>query len=183
MPSSPLIENAIYESRRTKEQAEKAIAQVSEATLFEVLDEESNSIAMILKHISGNLLSRWTDFLTSDGEKLSRDRESEFRGDPSDTKEQLMEHWEAGWQRLLATLESLHPEDLGKTVRIRGEPCSVLEAIHRQMIHSAYHVGQIVFLAKHYAGSRWQSLTIPRGKSEEFRGAPGRPGGRRYWKR
>lgn len=183
MPSSPLIRNAIYESRRYKELAEKAVAQVPEAALFKGLDGESNSIAMIIKHISGSLLSRWTDFLTTDGDKSSRDRESEFRSNPLDTKERLMEHWEAGWQRLFATLESLQPEDLEKTITIRGEPCSVLEAIHRQMTHSAYHIGQIVFLAKHYAGSRWQSLSTPRGKSEEFRAAAGRPGGRSYWKR
>lgn len=183
MPQSPLIGNAIFEFRLMKERAEKAIAQVPEAALFQVLDEESNSIAMILKHLSGNLLSRWTDFLTSDGEKPSRDRESEFRSEPSDTKERLLERWEAGWWCLFAALESLQPEDLEKTVTIRGEACSVLEAIHRQMTHSAYHVGQIVFLAKHYAGSRWQSLTIPRGKSEEFRATGGRPGGRSYWKR
>ena len=183
MPSSTLICNAIFESRRFKELAEKAVAQVPEAALFQVLDEESNSIAMILKHISGSLLSRWTDFLTSDGDKPSRDRESEFRNEPSDTKERLMERWEASWRCLFAALESLQPEDLEKIITIRGEPCSVLEAIHRQMTHSAYHVGQIVFLAKHYAGSRWQSLSIPRGKSEEFRAAPGRRGARQYWKR
>lgn len=183
MPSSPLIRNAIYESRRYKELAEKAIAQVPEAALFEVLDEESNSLAMLLKHLSGNLLSRWTDFLTTNGDKPARDREAEFRSDPSDTKERLLERWEAAWRCLLATLESLQPGDLEKTITIGGEPCSVLEAIHRQMTHSAYHVGQIVFLAKHSARSRWQSLSVPRGKSEESRAALGRAGGRRYWKR
>ena len=183
MPSSPLIRNAIYESRRFKELAEKAVAQVPEAALFQVLDEESNSIAMILKHISGSLLSRWTDCLTSDGDKPRRDRESEFRHEPSDTKERLMERWEAGWQCLFAALESLQPADLEKTVTIRRESCSVLEAIHRQMTHSAYHVGQIVFLAKHYAGGQWRSLSVPRGKSEKWSADASRPNARPYWKR
>jgi hypothetical protein len=170
MSSAILIRNAISASRRYKEVAEKAIAQIPEAALFKVLDEESNSIAMIIKHISGNLTSRWTDLLTTDGDKPWRDRDSEFRSEPSDTKEKLLERWEAGWRCLFAALESLQPEDLERTVRIRGEPCSVLEAIHRQMMHSAYHVGQIVFLTKHYAGSDWKSLSIPRGKSKGFRG-------------
>ena len=183
MPKASLIQNAMYESRRLKELAEQAVAQVPEAALFEVLDEESNSIAMILKHLSGNLASRWTDFLTTDGDKPNRDRESEFRSEPSDTKERLLEQWEAGWRCLFATLESLQPEDLEKTVTIRGEPCSVLEAIHRQMTHSAYHVGQIVFLAKHHAGGKWQSLSVPRRKAEESSTGRSQPSRRPYWKR
>ena len=183
MSSSPIIRNAILESRRLKEVAEKAVAQTPDAALFAVLDEESNSIAMLLKHIAGNLLSRWSDFLASDGDKPGRDRESEFRTDPSDTREQLMKRWEAGWSCLFAALEALQPEDLAKTVTIRGEPCSVLEAIHRHMTHTAYHVGQIVLLAKHSARSQWKSLSIPRGKSKEVTGVPGRPGSRSYWKR
>ena len=183
MPTASLIQNAIYESRRLKELAERAVAQVPEAALFEVLDEEANSIAMILKHMSGNLASRWTDFLTTDGDKPNRDRESEFRSEPSDTKAQLLERWEAGWGCLFATLESLQPEDLDRTVTIRGEPCSVLEAIHRQMTHSAYHVGQIVFLAKHHAGGKWQSLSVPRRKPEESSASQSQPSRRPYWKR
>ncbi|OFV98428.1 MAG: hypothetical protein A3H28_16325 [Acidobacteria bacterium RIFCSPLOWO2_02_FULL_61_28] len=183
MPNASLIQNAIYESRRLKELAERAVAQIPEAALFEVLDEESNSIAMILKHMSGNLASRWTDFLTTDGDKPNRDRESEFRSEPSDTKAQLLERWEAGWGCLFATLESLQPEDLDRTVTIRGEPCSVLEAIHRQMTHSAYHVGQIVLLAKHDAGGKWQSLSVPRRKAEESSTGQSQPSRRPYWKR
>ncbi len=182
MSSSLFLRNTISEYRRYKGMAERAMAQIPEAALMAVLDAESNSIAMLIKHISGNLASRWSDFLASDGAKPSRDRESEFRSHPSDTRESLMERWEAGWSCLFATLEKLQPEDLEKTVTIRTEPCTVLEAIHRNLTHTAYHVGQIVFLAKHYAGSGWQSLSIPRGKSEEYRtGVP--PGGRQYWKR
>lgn len=183
MSSAPILRNAIYESRRLKGVVEKAIAQVPEAALSEVLGEEANSIAMLLRHTAGNLLSRWSDFLTTDGDKSTRDRDSEFRTDPSDTKERLMERWEAGWNCLFAALESLRPEDLEKTVTIRGEPCTVLEAIHRHLTHTAYHVGQIVLLAKHSARSRWQTLSIPRGKSKQVTGVPGRPGARTYWKR
>jgi len=183
MPKASLIQNAMYESRRLKELAEQAVAQVPEAALFEVLDEESNSIALILKHMSGNLASRWTNFLTTDGDKPGRHRESEFRSEPSDTKERLLERWEAGWRCLFATLESLQPEDLDRIVTIRGEPCSVLEAIHRQMTHSAYHVGQIVFLAKYHAGRKWQSLSVPRRKSEESSAGQSQPSRRPYWRR
>lgn len=182
MFSSAFIRNALSESRRYKKLAEKAIAQVPDAALFEVLDQESNSIAMLIKHLTGNLRSRWSDFLTSDGDKPSRDREAEFRSHPADNKEDLMQGWEAAWNCLFSALESLQPEDLGKTVTIRGEPCTALEAIHRGIMHAAYHVGQIVLLAKHHAGSDWQSLSIPRGKSEEYHAAS-RSGGRKYWKR
>jgi hypothetical protein len=135
---------------------------------------------MLLKHLAGNLLSRWTNFLTSDGDKPDRDRDAEFRADPSDTRESLLARWEAGWQCAFAALEALRPEDLERTVTIRGEPCTVLEAIHRNMAHAAYHVGQIVLLAKHSARGEWQTLSIPRGKSEEYRA---RVGGQEYWKR
>jgi uncharacterized damage-inducible protein DinB len=159
------------------------VAQIPEPALFEVLDEESNSIAMLLKHLAGNLLSRWTNFLTSDGDKPDRDRDAEFQTDPSDTKEKLLARWEAGWRCAFAALEALCPEDLERTVTIRGEPCTLLEAIHRNMTHTAYHVGQIVLLAKHSARSQWQTLSIPRGKSKQATGVPGRPGARSYWKR
>ena len=182
MSSALFIRNAISESRGYKGVAEGAIAQIPDAALFEALDEESNSIAMLIKHLSGNLLSRWSDFKVSDGDKATRDRESEFRSHPADTKENLMERWEAGWSCLFSALEKLQPEDLEKTVTIRAEPCTVLEAMQRGMTHLAYHVGQIVLLAKHYHGSGFQSLSIPRGKSEEYR-AGVRPGGRQYWKR
>jgi len=180
--SSLFLRNAIAECRRYKSVGDRAIAQIPETALFEVLDSESNSIAMLMKHMAGNLLSRWSDFMASDGDKPSRDRESEFRSHPADTRESLMERWEAGWACLFSALERLQPEDLEKTVTIRAEPCTVLEAIHRGMMHAAYHVGQIVLLAKHYVGPGWQSLSIPRGKSEEYR-AGVRPGGRQYWTR
>ena len=183
MPPSPIIRSAISQFRRYKGLAESAVAQIPEPALFEVLDEESNSIAMLLKHLAGNLLSRWTNFLTSDGDKPDRDRDAEFLTDPSDTKEKLLERWEAGWGCAFAALEALRPEDLERTVTIRGEPYTVLEAIHRNLTHTAYHVGQIVLLAKHSARSQWQTLSIPRGKSKEATAAPSRPGARSYWKR
>jgi hypothetical protein len=162
--------------------AEQAIAQIPDAALFEALDEESNSIAMLLKHLAGNLNSRWSDFLISDGDKPNRNRDAEFTTHADDTRESLLARWEAGWNCLFSALERLQPEDLEKTVTIRSEPCTVLEAIHRGILHAAYHVGQIVFLAKHYTGGNWQSLSIPRGKSEEYRAA-GRPADRNYWRR
>ncbi|OFW26768.1 MAG: hypothetical protein A3J28_18655 [Acidobacteria bacterium RIFCSPLOWO2_12_FULL_60_22] len=171
MSSELMIRNSAAQFQKLKELAENALAQVPDTALFEVLDEESNSIAIILKHLSGNLISRWTDFLTSDGEKPNRNRDSEFRIEPSDTRERLMERWEAGWRALSAAFESLRPEDLEKTVWISGEPYSVLGAIHRHLIHCAYHVGQLVLLAKHHAGSHWQTLSVPRGKSEEYTAA------------
>ena len=182
MASSAFIQNSISESRRNKETAEKAIAQIPDAALLEVLDEESNSIAMLIKHLAGNLNSRWSDFLISDGDKPGRKRDAEFQSHADDTRENLMARWEAGWSCLFSALERLQPEDLEKTVTIRSEPCTVLEAIHRGILHAAYHVGQIVFLAKHYTGGNWQSLSIPRGKSEAYRAAV-RPVDRNYWRR
>jgi hypothetical protein len=153
--------------RAYKRMAESAMSQVSEADLFRPLHEESNSVAIIAKHISGNLRSRWTDFLTTDGEKPDRHRDSEFEG--SGTKrEDIMASWNAGWNELLSALDSLSGEDLKRTVYIRGEAHSVLKAIQRSLAHTASHVGQIVFLSKHLCGPRWKTLSIPRGKSEEF---------------
>jgi hypothetical protein len=180
--SSLFLRNAISESRRYKDIADRAIAQIPDAALFHQLDAESNSIAMLMKHMAGNLLSRWSDFMASDGDKPERDRESEFRGHPDDNRESLRMRWEEGWACLFSTLEQLTPADLEKTVTIRAEPCTVLEAIHRGIMHAAYHVGQIVLLAKHRTGPGWHSLSIPRGKSEDYR-AGVRPGGRQYWKR
>jgi hypothetical protein len=148
--------------------AEKAIGQIEDEHLFAVLDPEANSIAVIMKHVAGNMRSRWTDFLTSDGEKPDRDRDREFVPDPQDTRAKVLSAWDDGWSRVFRAVSSLTPEDLGKTVQIRGEGHSVVEAINRQMTHYAAHVGQIVLLAKHYAGSNWQSLSIPRGKSREL---------------
>ncbi len=162
------LEDAVREFRKLKGLADGAVAQVADTRMFSRLDEESNSIALIMKHMAGNMRSRWTDFLTSDGEKLDRDRDSEFVIDEGDTKESLLGRWEAGWRCVFEALAPLTPGDLSITVFIRGEPHSVMQAINRQLTHYAYHVGQIVFLAKHFAAGRWQSLSIPRGKSKEF---------------
>jgi uncharacterized protein DUF1572 len=162
------LDDTMLQLRKLKTQAEKAIAQIEERDLFEVLDPEANSIALIMKHVAGNMRSRWTDFLTSDGEKPDRDRDREFVLEPGDTRATLMSIWEDGWSRAFEAISSLTPEDLGRTIRIRGEAHTVVEAINRQVAHYAAHVGQIVLLAKHYAGARWQSLSIPRGKSRQF---------------
>jgi hypothetical protein len=154
--------------RKLKTQAEKAIAQVDDRHLFSVLDPESNSIAIIMKHVAGNMRSRWTDFLTSDGEKPDRNRDTEFEPDPGETRATIVARWEEGWDRFAKAISSLRPGDLEKTITIRGERHTVIEAINRQMTHYAAHVGQIVLLAKHYAGARWQTLSIPRGQSKQF---------------
>lgn len=151
-----------------KLQAERAMAQLSEAQFFRQIDAGSNSIAIIVKHIAGNSRSRWTDFLTSDGEKPDRRRDTEFELVPADTKAALMEQWEDGWRLVFGAIEPLKGEDLLRTVVIRGEPHTVVQAINRQLTHYAHHIGQILFLAKHLAGEKWQTLSIPRGKSEEF---------------
>lgn len=150
-----------------KGMAEQALAQLPDDEFFRMLDPESNSPALIVKHISGNMRSRWDRFLETDGEK-NRDRDSEFEIRPGDSRGAVMERWEAGWRILFAALAPLTEADLIRIVRIRGEPHTVLEAIHRQMTHYAYHVGQIVLLAKHMKGNAWKSLSIPRGKSKEF---------------
>jgi hypothetical protein len=153
--------------RNYKKLAERAIEQVSEDEYFRAIDEESNSIAVVVKHIGGNLRSRWTLFLTSDGEKADRDRDSEFVGD-ADTREGLDALWETGWNALFGTLESLRVEDFSRTVKIRGEDYSVVRAMNRSLAHAAYHVGQITFLAKHFRASAWKTLSVPRGQSGKF---------------
>jgi hypothetical protein len=158
------LEETIMELRRLKDLAEKAVAQISDGDFFATLDPESNSIAVIVKHMAGNMRSRWTDFLTSDGEKPDRNRDGEFVIEVRDSKEGLLKRWEMGWSCLFEAITPLKPEDLDRTVQIRGKPLSVLQAITRQISHYAYHVGQIVFLAKHFAGERWQSLSVPRKK-------------------
>ncbi|MEH7308260.1 DUF1572 family protein [Neobacillus drentensis] len=142
---------------------EKAIEQLTESELFWSLNEESNSVAIIVKHMSGNMVSRWTDFFTTDGEKPYRNRDDEFVGDIQ-TKEQVMELWELGWDTFLTALKDIDEEHLLKTINIRNEPHSVIEAIERQMYHYSYHVGQIVYLAKIIRSSDWKTLTIPRKK-------------------
>ena len=152
--------------RSCKKMAEDAMAQVTDEQLFAALDAESNSIAIIVKHMAGNMRSRWTDFLTSDGEKPDRDRDSEFEDAPT-TRNELMKLWEAGWNCVFTALEPLSDEDLGRSITIRGQAHSVMQAIHRQVAHYAGHVGQIVLLAKHFQQGQWRSLSIPRGKSAE----------------
>ncbi|MGO9259327.1 MAG: DUF1572 domain-containing protein [Bryobacteraceae bacterium] len=153
--------------RSFKKLAERAIEQVPDEQLFTTLDAESNSIALIVKHIAGNMRSRWTDFLTTDGEKPDRNRDTEFE-DPPATRAALLEMWEEGWARVFQALEPLSDADLGRTVYIRGEAHSVMQAINRQLAHYAMHVGQVVLLAKHFAHQDWRPLTIPRRKSAEF---------------
>jgi hypothetical protein len=162
------LHDAVKEFKKMKALAERALAQVSEAQLFREIDAESNSLAIIMKHLSGNMRSRWTEFLSSDGEKPDRNRDTEFELDTADTKTALLERWEDGWRRVFAAIEPLGGDDLLRPVVIRGEPHTVLQAINRQLTHYAQHVGQILFLVKHLAGDKWQTLSIPRGKSEEF---------------
>jgi hypothetical protein len=153
--------------RYYKKLAERAFAQTSDEHLYAVLDGEANSIAIIVKHMAGNMLSRWPDFLTADGEKPGRDRDAEFTGPPQ-PRQALVDLWESGWQALFTELEPLSDDDLTRKITIRGEAHSVMQAINRQLAHYAYHCGQIVLLAKHYASDHWQSLTIPRGQSGHF---------------
>jgi hypothetical protein len=164
------LENARFETRRLKELAERAIAQVDDSLLHHALDPESNSIAVLMQHLGGNLSSRWTRFLETDGEKPDRNRDGEFETNRTLTRQDLTEIWEGGWSRCFESLDSLTPDDLSKRVRIRGEEHTVSQAIQRQIVHSAYHVGQIVFLAKHLSSAGWTSLSIPRGRSRDFQG-------------
>ncbi len=160
-------EDSIAVFRQYKVLAERAMAQVADEQLFAELDRESNSIAITVKHMAGNMRSRWSDFLASDGEKPDRNRDSEFV-DPPQTRAALMALWDDGWAILLNTLESLTDADITRTVAIRGEAQSVMQAINRQIAHYSYHCGQIVLLAKHLGADGWTTLTVPRGKSEEF---------------
>jgi uncharacterized damage-inducible protein DinB len=148
--------------------AEGALAQISDEDFCKTLDEESNSIAVNVKHMAGNMLSRWTDFLTTDGEKPNRDRDMEFVILPNTTKADLLAYWEKGWQCVFDALEPLQPGDLMRTALIRGQEHTVMQAINRQIAHYAYHTGQIVYLAKHFRSNEWQSLSVPRNKSAEF---------------
>jgi hypothetical protein len=162
------LEDAIANFRGYKKLAEGAFVQVSDEQFFLALDEEANSIAVIIKHMVGNMLSRWTDFLTSDGEKPNRNRDMEFVITPETTRDGLLADWEKGWACVFDAIEALQPEDLMKIVLIRGEEHTVVKAINRQMTHYGYHIGQIVFLAKHFRSAEWKSLSIPRNRSAEF---------------
>jgi len=161
------LEDSVALFRYYKKLAERAMEQVTDEQLFANLDEEANSIAIVVKHMAGNMRSRWTDFLTTDGEKPDRDRDTEFV-DPPATREALLAAWEDGWNRVFGALEPLSDADLGRTVTIRGEAHSVMQAVNRQVAHYSHHVGQIVLLAKHFAHQRWQSLSVPRNRSAEF---------------
>jgi len=145
-----------------------ALAQVADADLHILVDPDANSIAIIVKHLAGNLRSRFTDFLTSDGEKSDRDRDAEFELLEVVPRDQILQWWESAWAIALASIESLTPEDLEQTITIRTEPFAVVEALDRLASHAAYHVGQIVFLAKHFAGPNWKSLSIPKRQSAQY---------------
>lgn len=161
------LEVILSDFHKTKLLGERAMAQLRDDEVNWSPDGESNSIAIIVKHLAGNMISRWTDIFTTDGEKPDRNRDSEFEGTINGQTE-LLELWERGWSRLLQTLESLTPNDLERTILIRAEPHTVVQAIIRQTSHYAYHVGQMVFIAKHLRSEGWQTLSVPRGKSEEF---------------
>jgi hypothetical protein len=165
--STSYIEDSLSLFRYYKKLAEGAMEQVSDKELFTALDDEMNSIAIIAKHMAGNMRSRWTDFLTSDGEKPDRNRDSEFVAPPK-TREDLMRVWNDGWLRVFQALEPLSDSDLERKIFIRGEAHSVMQAVNRQIAHYSYHCGQIVFLAKHLKGASWKSLSVPRNKSAEF---------------
>jgi hypothetical protein len=162
------FEDAIASFKAAKKLADKAIEQMKDEEFFVTLDEEANSVAVIMKHMAGNMFSRWTNFLTSDGEKPDRNRDMEFVIEANTTKADVLDYWERGWACVFAAVEPLQPEDFEKTVMIRGEKHTIVQALNRQMTHYAYHVGQIVFLAKHFRSAQWNSLSIPRNKSAEF---------------
>jgi hypothetical protein len=163
------LEEARRQMRGHKRLAEGAMAQLKDEELFITLDPESNSVVVIVKHMAGNMRSRFTDFLTSDGEKPDRYRDQEFEFSPATTRADLTKWWEEGWARVFAAIEGLKPEDVMRTVTIRGEAHTVLQAVNRQIAHYAYHTGQIVFLAKHIRSTEWKTLSIPRGKSENYK--------------
>ncbi len=164
------LKDSISLFRFYKQLGERAMQQAPDEALFATLDPESNSIAIIVKHISGAMRSRWKNFLTTDGEKPGRNRDSEFE-DPPKTRAELLDLWESGWKIVFDELGRVTDADLARTVYIRGEAHSAMQAIHRQVAHVAYHVGQIVYLAKHFAGANWTALTVPRGKSAEYNSA------------
>lgn len=172
------LEDALAVFRKYKKLAEDAIAQIGDEEFFATIDAEANSVAVIVKHLAGNMRSRWSDFLTADGEKATRDRDAEFRIEPQTTRAEVMRWWEEGWNCVFAAIEPLEGADLERTVLIRNEPHTVVKAINRQLTHYAYHTGQIVFLAKHFKSENWKSLSIARGQSETFNQAM-REGGTR----
>ena len=166
--SKHYLEEARRQLRGHKRMGEGAMTQLHDDEFFVTLDPEANSVAILVKHLAGNMRSRFSDFLTSDGEKPDRFRDREFELTPSTTRADVMKWWEEGWTCVFAALDPLKPEDVMRVVTIRGEPHTVLQAVNRQIAHYAQHIGQIVFLAKHLRASEWKTLSIPRGKSEEF---------------
>lgn len=170
------LTDTVRQLEKLRRLAEDAMRQVDDRQFFLAPDPESNSLAIIVKHLAGNMRSRWRDFLATDGEKPDRHRDREFEREPTDTRAALMARWEEGWNAAVGTIRALHPDDLLKTVTLRGEPHTVLEAINRQVPHYASHVGQIVYLAKHWAGPSWKTLSIPRGPVARVRRQQGRRG-------
>ena len=170
--ASHYLDEARRQFRGHKRMAEGAIAQLPDEDLFATLDPESNSVAILVKHLAGNMRSRFTDFLTTDGEKPDRFRDREFELSAASTRADVIKWWEEGWNCVFAALETLKSEDVMRTVTVRGQPHTVLQAINRQIAHYAQHTGQIVFLAKHLRSSEWKTLSIPRGKSEDYKTAP-----------
>src|SRR5436853_282658 len=162
------LADALQTFREYKKLAERAFAQISDDDFFRTMDDESNSIAGNTKHMAGNMISRWTDFLTTDGEKPERDRDIEFVMLPGTTKDEMLAYWEKGWKCVFDAVEPLQPDDLMRKITIRGQQHTVIQAIDRQLAHYAYHVGQIVYLAKHFRSSEWESLSVPRNRSAEF---------------
>jgi Protein of unknown function (DUF1572) len=177
--SADLAAQYLDEARRQmgghKRMGEGAMVQLRDEDYFVTLDPESNSVAILVKHLAGNMRSRFTDFLTTDGEKPDRFRDTEFELTPATTRTDVIQWWEEGWKCVFAAIDGLKPEDVMRTVTIRAEPHTVLQAINRQIAHYAAHIGQIVFLAKHLRSSEWKTLTIPRGKSEEFKKVAPKP--------
>lgn len=163
------LEEIKRQLRGHKRMAESAMAQLDDQEFFATIDPESNSVAVIAKQIAGNARSRFTDFLTTDGEKPDRFRDREFEMDGQTAREEVMSWWEEGWNTIFATLDGLRPEDLSRTIMIRREPHTVMQALNRALAHYAQHIGQIVFLAKHLRSSQWKTLSIPRGKSEDYK--------------
>jgi hypothetical protein len=168
MHTDPFLRDVEAEFRRLRRAAERALEQLDERAFFAALDPESNSPAVLVKHLAGNTRSRWTDFLTTDGEKPDRNRDGEFVIGSADTRTALMERWNTAWDILFGALAPLEGADLDRVVSIRGEGCTVREATIRQLTHTSSHVGQIILLAKHHAGAEWKTLSIPRGQSEEY---------------
>jgi hypothetical protein len=173
--AAQFLDEAHRQMRGHKRLAEGAMAQLKDDELFLTLDPESNSIAAIVKHMAGNMRSRFTDFLIADGEKSDRNRDQEFVINPITTRADLTKWWEEGWERVFAAIEALKPEDVVRVVTIRTEHHTVLQALNRQIAHYAYHTGQIVFMAKHIRSNKWRTLSIARGKSEEYKTSPPKP--------